>query len=105
MIEIRLFGKLRGFVKEPEAGHGNLIRIEPRPQETLEKLLDRIGIPPGDIYTIFLNSRLLASRSKMAYWIKYQQVHENPLEWKLDVAVRDGDRIGLFGRDMAALVI
>lgn len=105
MVEIRLFGKLRRFVKEPEAGHGHLMRVEPRPDETLEQLLGRIGIPADDIYTIFFNSRLLASRSKMAYWIRYQQVHENPLEWKLDVAVRDGDRIGLFGRDMAALVI
>jgi len=105
MVEIRLFGKLRRFVKEPGAGHGHLMKVAPRPEETLEQLLDRIGIPPGDIYTIFFNSRLLASRSKMAYWIRYQQVHENPLEWKLNVAVRPGDRIGLFGRDMAALVI
>ena len=41
----------------------------------------------------------------MAYWIRYQQVNENPLDWNLEVAVKAGDRIGIFGRDMAALVV
>ena len=69
-IDIRLYGKLRHFVKEPETGHDNLMRIAPQPGETLEQLLARIGISLEEIYTIFLNSKLLASRSKMAYWIR-----------------------------------
>ena len=105
MVDIRIFGKLRRFVKEPEAGQDNLMRIAPEPEETLEKLLARIGIPLDEIYTIFLNSRLLATRSLMAYRMGYQQVHENPLDWNLEVALKAGDRIGLFGRDMAALVV
>ena len=105
MIEVRVFGKLRRYISEPEADRGNVMKVTPQPQETLEKLLIRIGIPLDDIYTIFLNSRLLVTRSKMAYWIQYQQVHKNPLEWELDVVVKAGDRVGLFGRDMAALVI
>jgi len=105
MVDIRLFGKLGCFVKESEAGHDNLMRIAPRPQETLEQLLARIEIPLDEIYTIFLNSKLLVSRSLMAYRMGYQQVHENPLDWNLEVALQEGDRIGLFGRDMAALVV
>lgn len=105
MVDIRLFGKLRRFAKEPEAGHNNLMRIAPRPEETLEQLLARIGIPLDEIYTIFLNSKLLASRSLMAYRMGYQQVHKNPLDWNLEVAMKAGDRISLFGRDMAALVV
>ena len=105
MVDIRIFGKLRRFVKEPEAGQDNLVRIAPEPEETLDKLLARIGIPLDEIYTIFLNSKLLASRSLMAYRMGYQQVHENPLDWNLEVALKQGDRIGLFGRDMAALVV
>jgi hypothetical protein len=105
MVDIRLYGKLRHFVKEPEAGHDNLMRIAPRPEETLQQLLARIGISLDEIYTIFLNSKLLASRSKIAYWMGYQQVNEDPLDWNLEVAVKSGDRIGLFGRDMAALVV
>jgi hypothetical protein len=51
---------------------------------------------------------LVIRRIHVTYHLKLkpdQQVHENPLEWKLDVAVKAGDRIGLFGRDMAALVV
>jgi hypothetical protein len=105
MVDIRLFGKLRRFVKEPEAGHYILMRVAPQPEETLEQLLARIGIPIDEIYTIFLNYKLLASRSLMAYRMGYQQVNQNPLDWKLDIALKAGDRIGLFGRDMAALVV
>jgi hypothetical protein len=105
MVDSRLFGKLHRFVKEPEAGHDNLMRVAPQPEETLEQLLARIGIPLDEIYTIFLNSKLLASRSLMAYRMGYQQVNEDPLDWNLEVAVKAGDRIGLFGRDMAALVV
>ena len=105
MVDIRFFGKLRRFVKELAAGQDNLMKVALLPEETVAQLLGRIGVPLAEIYTIFLNSRLLATRSKMAYWMRYAQVDENPLDWKLDVAVRAGDRIGLFGRDMAALVI
>ena len=105
MIEIRVYGKLRRFINEPEADHGNVMSVTPQTQETLAQLLARIGIPLDDIYTIFLNSRLLVTRSKMAYWIGYQQVHKNPLDWQLDSVVKAGDRVGLFGRDMAAVVI
>jgi hypothetical protein len=105
MIEIRIYGKLRRFISEPEADHSNVMRVTPQPQETLAQVLARIGIPLDDIYTIFLNSRLLVTRSKMAYWIRFQQVHKNPLDWELGIVVKSGDRVGLFGRDMAALVI
>jgi hypothetical protein len=104
-VDIHLFGKLRRFVNEPEPGHDNLMRIAPKPEETLEQLLARLEIPLEDIYTIFLNSKLLASRSLMAYRMGFQQVNKDPLDWKLEVAVKAGDRIGIFGRDMAALVI
>jgi hypothetical protein len=105
MVDIRVFGKLRRFVKELEARHNNLMRIELQPKETLQQLLARLGIPIDEIYTIFLNSKLLASRSLMAYRMGFQQVNEDPLDWKLEVALREGDRIGLFGKDMAALVV
>lgn len=104
-VDIRLYGKLRRFVKEPEADLDNLMRVAPEPDETVQQLLARIEIPVDDIYTIFLNSRLLASRSLMAYRMGFQQVNEDPLDWNLEIVVETGDRIGLFGRDMAALVV
>ncbi|MBW2408892.1 MAG: hypothetical protein JRF72_03770 [Deltaproteobacteria bacterium] len=104
-VSIHLYGKLRRFAEQSGAGHGNVLKVEPQPGETLEQLLIRVGIPFDKIYNIFFNARLLATRSAMAHWIRYRQVHENPLEWKLGIAVKAGDRIGLFGSDMAALVI
>ena len=105
MVSIHLYGKLRRFTHESKSGHGNVIAVAPEPDETLEQLLNRVEIPLDEIYNIFFNSKLLATRSPMAHWIGYQQVHANALEWKLDIAVSPGDRIGIFGRDMAALVI
>jgi hypothetical protein len=105
MVEIHLYGKLRQLAEESEDGHGNVIRVAPQPEDTLEQLLIRVGIPLDEIYNIFFNSKLLATRSAMAHWMRYQQVNENPLAWNLNIPVKAGDRVGLFGRDMAALVI
>ena len=105
MVEIRIYGKLRQYLKEPDTSRGRILKLSVEPEETVVAILGRIGIPLDAVYTIFLNSKLLASRSKMAYWMRYQQVRANPLDWELDVAVKAGDRIGLFGRDMAALVV
>lgn len=105
MVEVRIYGKLRQFLKESETFESGILKLCVEPEETVEALLARIGIPLDAIYTIFLNSKLLASRSKMAYRMGYQQVREDPLDWNLDVAVKAGDRIGIFGSDMAALVV
>ena len=105
MVDIRVVGKLRRFVKEPVAGHASLMQVEPRPDETLQQLLERLEIPVDEIYTIFLNSKLLATRTLIAYRMGYQQAGENPLDWKLEVALEEGDRVGLFGKDMSALVV
>ncbi|MDX1707168.1 MAG: hypothetical protein R3274_01135 [Desulfobacterales bacterium] len=105
MAEIRLYGKLRRYINASKVTCGNVMTVTPQPQETLEQLLARLGIPFEAIYTIFLNSKLLATRSKMAYWMRYQQVRKNPLDWQLDIEVKADDRVGIFGRDMAALVV
>ena len=102
MVEIRLYGKLRKFAKDSP---DSIIRVSPEPDESIEALLKRLGIPIEDIYTIFYNSKLLAARSGMASWMRYRQVHSNPFDWDLSLTVSPSDRIGLFGRDMAALVV
>lgn len=105
MVEIHLFGKLRRYAEKTDGENNGVIRITPRDYETIESLLARAGIATEEIYTIFFNHKLLAARSGMARWIGHQQVRNDPFDWDLDVAVKAGDRIGLFGRDMAALVI
>jgi len=102
MIEIRLYGKLRRYADDSP---DSIIRISPGSDETLDSLLNRLNIPLDDIYSIFYNSKLLAARSGMASWIGYRQVRSTPFDWDLKVSVQSSDRIGLFGRDMAALVV
>jgi hypothetical protein len=102
MVDIHLYGKLRRYASD---NPDSIIRVAPESDETLEALLNRLGIPLNDIYSIFYNSKLLAARSGMASWIRYPQVRATPFDWDLDIAVQASDRIGLFGRDMAALVI
>jgi len=105
MVEIRLYGKLRRYAQNIPIDRKNVIRVSPESDETLEALLTRLEIPIDEIYSIFFNSKLLAARTAMAKWIGYQQVRTNPFDWNLNVTVKPADRIGLFGRDMAALVI
>ncbi len=105
MAEIHLYGKLRRYAQNVETGRKTVIRISPVSGETLQMLLSRLEIPVDDIYSIFFNSKLLATRSGMATWIGHRQVRTDPFDWNLEVAVKPADRIGLFGRDMSALVI
>ena len=102
MAEIHLYGKLRRFANN---NPDSIIRVVLESNETLDTLINRMGIPLNDIYSIFYNSKLLAARSGMASWIGYPQVRSNPFDWDLNVTVQSSDRIGLFGRDMAALVV
>ena len=102
MVEIRLFGKLRRYTKDNPDG---IVRVSLESEETLDMLLARLGIPPEEIYSIFLNSKLLAARSGMAIWMGYRQVRADPFDWNLNLTVKPSDRIGLFGRDMSALVV
>ena len=105
MVEIHLYGKLRRYAQDIQSDRGNVIRVSPVSGETLEMLLARLEIPVDEIYSIFVNSKLLAARTAMASWIGYRQVRTDPFDWNLNVVVQPADRIGLFGRDMSALVI
>ena len=102
MVDIHLYGKLRRYAKDSP---DSIIRVTPESNETLDHLLNRMGMALSDIYSIFYNSKLLAARSGMASWIGYPQVRATPFDWDLSVTVQSSDRIGLFGRDMAALVV
>lgn len=105
MIEIHLYGKLRLYFRDSIYREGDVLRVSPGPGETLTSLLARAGISTDDVYSLFLNARLLAARSNMVRWLGYQQIGADPLSWDLNVPVSSGDRVGVFGRDMAALVV
>ena len=105
MIEIHLYGKLYKRFANDKHLEGNVLRLSPEPGETMASLFERTGIAMQDVYSLFLNARLLATRSNMVRWLGYQQAGDDPLSWDMTVRVSSGDRIGVFGRDMAALVV
>ena len=105
MAEIHLYGKLRRYAQDNQSEHGNVIRVSPGADESLEMLLARLEIPVDEIYSIFFNSKLLAARTGMALWLGHRQVRTDPFDWNLNVPIQHADRIGLFGRDMSALVV
>ena len=105
MIEIRLYGKLRRQSAIDEIRETGILHLTPHSGETLESLSGRIHIRTEDAHSIFLNAKLLAARSNMARWLRYQGATQNPLDWDLEIPLNSGDRVGIFGSDMAALVV
>ncbi len=105
MVEIHIYGKLRDRTRGLSNDRGGVVHMAPEFDETVESLLERLGIPVNEVHTIFFNHKVLAARTKMAIWIGHRQVRESPFDWNLDTPVKAGDRIGLFGRDMSALVV
>jgi len=105
MISIHLYGKLRRFAANKNPGDDSIINLEVSGRETLKDVLERSGIEIEELYTIFINSKLLATRTKMASHLGYQQANGDCHNWDLSILIKDGDRIGLFGRDMATLVV
>ena len=103
MVEIHLYGKLRHYGGDPRSISDGAILLEPRPFETITSLLARVGVPVEEINHIFFNAKLLATRNKMASFLGYQQAGSSLSDWDLSVPVDKGDRIGLFGTDMAIL--
>jgi hypothetical protein len=106
MISIHLYGKLRRFAPDKSPAGNSILQVTFKKNETLKSLLDRIGIDPDELYTIFLNSKLLTTRTKIAPFLGYQQVNSKDCQdWDLAVTIHDGDRLGLFGSDMSGLVV
>jgi len=105
MVQIRLYGRLRRHAHDQGAGGRDPIEAEPEIGETLGSLLVRLQIPLDEIHHVFLNNKLLATHNSMATWADYQRVRADPHDWDLSVPIESGDRVGLFGRDMAVLVV
>ena len=103
MLEIHLYGKLRRFAQAARDGHACVVTLDPHLNETMASLLARLGIPLDELNHIFYNSNLLATRNKMASFMGLAQARPNLSDWDLNVPVHNGDRIGLFGTDMAIL--
>ncbi len=104
-IEVHLYGKLSQRLSEQALRHKRVLYLDPQPAETFGTLLARLGIRPDDLYTVFHNGSLLVTRNGMAPWLRYQQAQEDVWKWDHDFSLNPGDRLGLFGEDMALLVV
>jgi hypothetical protein len=104
-IEVHVYGALARRLSERSARHERVIHIEPCPDETLGSLLMRLDIRIEELATVFLNGSLVATRNAMAPWLRYPQARDDVWDWDADVALSPGDRVGLFGDDMALLVV
>lgn len=107
MVEVHLYGRLRRFGPELRGDKDTVVKLKLKGGETVGDVLKRLGIPAEEIAHVFLNGRLLTTCNSMAPWLRYQKVEEGLPTGKLnfDYPVREGDRLGLFGRDMAMLVV
>ncbi len=105
MIAIHLYGKLRKYAPEKAPSGDSVLRFKAVENESLELLLKRAGLNIEEIFTIFINAKLLTTHNSMAQWLEYPQVCENCHDWDLSIPINDGDRIGLFGKDMPAQVV
>ncbi|HID61868.1 MAG TPA: hypothetical protein EYP49_03870, partial [Anaerolineae bacterium] len=76
MIEVHLYGDLRRYVEETSTGSKSVVQLPTDNQETVGSVLAQIGIDPAEVGQIFLNHRLLNTRSLMAFWLGYQSAKE-----------------------------
>jgi hypothetical protein len=107
MVEIHLYGSLRRLASDPRRDRDSVARLEPEPGETVETVLERLGVRPAEVSHVFLNGALLSSDNTMARWLDYQEARASTSGGSrlLDMPVCRGDRLGLFARDMALLVV
>lgn len=104
MAKVYLYGKLRQYLPE-EARHEGCIELDLLAPETLSSILTSLGIEVDQLATIFINAKLLATRNSMASSLQYRQLRSSPHDWDLNIDVNPGDRVGIFGMDMPALVV
>ncbi|HID87035.1 MAG TPA: hypothetical protein EYP55_06595 [Anaerolineae bacterium] len=103
MIELWLYGDLRRHAVEGSVP----LKLPLAEGATIGEVLRRLDLAPEEISHIFLNGKLLFSRSSMATWLGYVEEKErmaqgfNPIE----VTLRPGDRLGIFPRNMGMLVV
>jgi len=110
VIEVHLYGKLRRHAPASRASGQSVVRLEVEDEETVATVLERVGIPPGDVCHIFVNGAILSTENSMAPWLKYQQAGggsggRSDATEPFDTRVYDGDRLGVFAHDMALLVV
>lgn len=106
-MEVHLYGQLRRYAPRSRRDQDSVVRPASGTDETVRTLLDRLGIASEEVAHVFVNGRLLLTHNGMAPWLGYQQAQRDTADrvTGLDTPLRPTDRVGLFGRDMALLVV
>jgi hypothetical protein len=107
MIELYLYGDLRRYVQGKTTGDQSAVQLSVGDGDTVGSVLREVGIDPSEVGQIFLNGKLLDTRCSMAPWLGYQSAMDRVSIGGsyLDAPVRSGDRLGVFPRKMALLVV
>ena len=86
MVEVRLYGSLRRFAPEPAVIGELIVRVLFVPGETVEAVLIRLGVDPSlQVSNVFVNGRY--------------HFHA------LGMPASDGDRLGVFPKNMGMLYV
>lgn len=106
MIEVRLFGELRRYASQSRSGPETVIHLPANGSETVGQIFAQLGIDPAEVGNLFLNGRLLP-RSTYPVLLGYPLAADRPLSPNdyLKTSVHADDRVGIFPRNMAAVVV
>jgi hypothetical protein len=106
LVEIHLFGNLRRYADEPQPQPGTVVHLPLEGDGTVGQVLSRFGIEAEEVGNVFLNGHLLP-RSVYPIALGYPLTADRPLtlEGFLATPVRSGDRVGIFPREMAVVVV
>ncbi|HNS51768.1 MAG TPA: hypothetical protein PKO09_11370 [Anaerolineae bacterium] len=106
MIEIRLFGNLRRHAPDAIPASDTILYLPAAETATVGQVLARIGIDPAEVSHVFLNGRLLP-RAAYPITLGYPLAAGQPLtpEGHWGMPVREGDRVGIFPRNMGVVVV
>ena len=106
MIEVRLFGDLRRYATGSASESGTILYSPGDEIWTLGQVLTTLGIELEEVSNVFLNGRLLL-RSLYPITLGYPLASESLLtqESYVKTPIRAGDRLGIFPRNMGAVVV
>jgi hypothetical protein len=106
LIEVRLFGYLRRYATATLPQPGTVMHLPLAAGSTVGQVLAQLGIDLSEVSNIFVNGRLLP-RSAYPITLGYPLAAPQPLspDEYLTVPVQAGDRVGIFPRNMGAVVV
>ena len=107
MIELHFYGDLSRYASGKTSSGASVSNLPLGDAQTVSDVLRQVGIEPAEVGHIFLNGKLLYTRSRMAPWLGYPRTEDRvPTDGShLDTTLRSGDRLGLFPKRMSMLVV